>query len=291
MCISPTLYTQPFFRHPPYQTPLHSLSAYFPIGFKLEIVYNEGVPNFFGKYLNTCGREFLMNNDTNPWNDNAEKATSKLATVTEDTLMGVPRQKRKYEKRAKRGRPRLAKNKTLNPKQEAYCRYRVEKRMNKASAYRMAYGNEASSARDTYVYAYNLERKPHIIERMRQLLEDRAAIAKFYGGPEEALASWHNILQMATEAGDIKSIIRAQENIDKITGADKANLMNDEVAKTMFLSMHGAESKDEFQEQITKVLMQLQDKEHKVKPKGVKFGEEGSFRGVKIVEEATLDEE
>jgi hypothetical protein len=174
--------------------------------------------------------------------------------------------------------------------------------MNKAAAYRMAYGNESSTARDTYVYAYLLEKKPHVIERMRQLLEDRAAIAKFYGGPEEALASWHNILQMATEAGDIKSIIRAQENIDKITGADKANLMNDEVAKTMFLSMHRAENKNEFQEQITKMLMQLQSSEHRVKPKGAKFGEEGSFRGkaqggfsdsigVRAVEEAVLNEE
>lgn len=217
----------------------------------------------------------------------------KETAVSEDSLMSVVRPKTgkgsrgPYKKHRHRGRPRLAKNKTLNPKQEAYCRYRVEKRMNKANAYRMAYG-EASAPKDTYVYAYLLEKKPHVIERMRQLLEDRAAIAKFYGGPEEALASWHNILQMATEAGDIKSIIRAQENIDKITGADKANLMNDEVAKTMFLSMHGAESKDEFQEQITKVLMQLQDKEHKVKPKGVKFGEEGSFRGAKIVQEAEL---
>ena len=230
-----------------------------------------------------------MDNEDTPWNDTMDKPAHKLATVNEDTLMmGVTRKKRKYEKRPKRGRPTLAKNRALNPKQEAYCRYRVEKRMNKAAAYRMAYGNDASTARDTYVYAYLLEKKPHVIERMRQLLEDRAAIAKFYGGPEEALASWHNILQMATEAGDIKSIIRAQENIDKITGADKANLMNDEVAKTMFLSMHGAENKDEFQEQITKVLMQLQNSEHKVKPKGVKFGEEGSFRG-KLVTEAELE--
>jgi hypothetical protein len=248
-----------------------------------------GLYKFFWEFYKV-GVQVLSIDENDDWMGKTSKELlGKETAVSEDSLMRIDRNgvsrplkgkgsRGPYKKHRHRGRPRLAKNLPLNPKQEAYCRYRVEKRMNKANAYRMAYG-DASATKDTYVYAYLLERKPHIIERMRQLLEDRAAVAKFYGGPEEALASWHNIMQLAHEAKDIKSVIRAQENIDKITGADKANLMNDEVAKTMFLSMHGAENKDEFQEQITKVLMQLQNSEHKVKPKGVKFGEEGSFRG------------
>lgn len=224
-----------------------------------------------------------------PWDEDIPNdgvpRLGKESAVTEDTLMGESPSKSKSNraapKRRKRGRPVMAKNKRLNPRQEAYCRYRVEKSMNKANAYRMAYG-EATKAKDTYVYAYYLERKPHIVERMRQLLEDRAAIAKFYGGPEEALARWHDISQMARESGDLKALIRAQENIDKITGADKANIINNEVTKNMFLTQHNAEDKNEFQEQITKMLVQLQSAEHKVKPKGVKFGTEGSFRGFSL---------
>lgn len=234
-----------------------------------------------------------------PWHDEVMNMTVKdKEVVSEDTLMGEASRAldsasigacsvetkpstKKYKKHRKRGRPVMAKNKRLNPRQEAYCRYRVEKSMNKANAYRMAYG-EATKAKDTYVYAYYLERKPHIVERMRQLLEDRAAIAKFYGGPEEALARWHDISQMARESGDLKALIRAQENIDKITGADKANIINNEVTKNMFLTQHNAEDKNEFQEQITKMLVQLQSAEHKAKPKGVKFGSENSFRGFSL---------
>lgn len=235
----------------------------------------------------TSGEYTLYATTKLPWDEDIPNdgvpRLGKESAVTEDTLMGESpsKTKRAPPKRRKRGRPVMAKNKRLNPRQEAYCRYRVEKSMNKANAYRMAYG-EATKAKDTYVYAYYLERKPHIVERMRQLLEDRAAIAKFYGGPEEALARWHDISQMARESGDLKALIRAQENIDKITGADKANIINNEVTKNMFLTQHNAEDKNEFQEQITKMLVQLQSAEHKAKPKGVKFGTEGSFRGFSL---------
>lgn len=104
-----------------------------------------------------------------------------------------------------------------NDRQELYCKLRAEGQT-KSGAYRMAYPESSSPAQS----AQTLERREDIQIRIRQLMEERAVMSKLVD-PQESLARWNTIYLEAHEKGDIKTMIKAQENIDIINGSKEVS--------------------------------------------------------------------
>lgn len=104
----------------------------------------------------------------------------------------------------------------LTPKQERYCKYRVEG-FSRPRAYEMAFGPVEYPSQSGYL----LEKIPTVNDRLRQLKEERANTARLVD-PQESMARWNDIYQQALQEGDRKGAIEAQKQIDRINGAEKS---------------------------------------------------------------------
>lgn len=116
----------------------------------------------------------------------------------------------------------------LSEKHEQYCRYRCDS-YSPARAYALVYPTNGTPTNA----ASALERKPEIVERIKQLQMERASMAKLVD-PQESLARWNEIFLRAQEDGDVAVAIAAQKQIDKINGADQAVLKQQLEIKGVF---------------------------------------------------------
>jgi hypothetical protein len=116
----------------------------------------------------------------------------------------------------------------LSEKHEQYCRYRADS-YTPQRAYALCYPLNMNPT----VGGNQLEKKPEIIERIKQLQMERASMAKLVD-PQESLVRWNEIFLRAQEEGDISTAIIAQKQIDKINGAETAVLKQQLEVKGLF---------------------------------------------------------
>lgn len=116
----------------------------------------------------------------------------------------------------------------LSEKHEQYCRYRADS-YTPQRAYALCYPLNQNPT----MGGNQLEKKPEIIERIKQLQMERASMAKLVD-PQESLVRWNEIFLRAQEEGDINTAIIAQKQIDKINGAEQAVMKQQLEVKGLF---------------------------------------------------------
>lgn len=116
----------------------------------------------------------------------------------------------------------------LTEAQEYYCKLRAEG-FSQTQSYKRAYPKDTHPAQN----AYHMEQKPSIQERIGHLRKERASAAKLIS-PEESLARWNFMYITCAQNNDIKGMMDAQRQIDKINGADTAAVQNIIESKQIF---------------------------------------------------------
>lgn len=142
-----------------------------------------------------------------------------------------------------------------NDRHEYYCKLRAEGQT-KTAAYRMAYPESNSPGQS----ARMLEQREDIKVRIAQLMEERAVMSKLVD-PQESLARWNTIFLEAHERGDVKTMIKAQENIDVINGAKEVSsvMKNQLQGKGLFRGEDDSEWK-KMAEQLASILITTKKK-------------------------------
>lgn len=107
----------------------------------------------------------------------------------------------------------------LDEDYEAYCLYRAQK-FGKTQSYRMAMKD--TSIENVNVRAFELENRPYIQERIKQIIEERARTASDTSF-EEAISRYNDMYAMGQKMGGkdgLKIMMDAQKQLDKIAGFD-----------------------------------------------------------------------
>lgn len=105
-----------------------------------------------------------------------------------------------------------------NDQQEKYAQMRAEG-FSRDRAVAEAYPDSNPEYRRQR--GYELDKKPLVEMRIRQLKEDRAESARLVD-PNESLVRWNELYLQASLKGNIRVMMEAQKQIDKINGADSA---------------------------------------------------------------------
>ena len=143
---------------------------------------------------------------------------------------------------------------------ERYCLYRSQG-YGKSQAYVASGLSQRCKAESVSPMACELESRPYIKERIKQIAEERAVVALISEGKQEALKRWNDLFILGQRLGGkegLRLMVDSQKQIDKINGHDenKKRRGSGDGGDTKFIDP------DDYQEAAKKLMQVMNMKGH-----------------------------
>lgn len=138
----------------------------------------------------------------------------------------------------------------LDEQYEMYCQGRSQG-YGKSQSFRLAGLHEGIKMASVGPMACELEARAYIAERINQIKEERAAVAKFSESREESIARWNDLYAYGKSIGGkegIKLQVDAQKQLDKIMAFDQPTGQDPSKKERLFVGT------DDWQENAKKAL-------------------------------------